>query len=448
MPCQQHPSRPPAARSQAPADVRRTPIEDIVPGDRVWAWKPEQRTWSRCRVRRLFRRPAQRVVTVACRDTAGGEENFAATLEHPFWVAGRGWTAAARLREGDILRSLHGRASVQVVRVVDEGATRDVYNFEVEEAHSYCIGRHGVLVHNDSQQPAHKVADAAGPAPAAAPVPAPSKLAVGLAAGGAVVAGVAGFVGLNSFAAPGVLLGTPNNGVFFTRFVTGSVRGALEARGPHVAKHFANGAWPGRLVRGINVGTLVANHAVFLDTIYHQVPQAVSPSTWASPLAGAGHIATSAAAAGLGAATLMGAVSNAADVVLGMRGQPTTAQPWVANLGKASFVALTYSIVPWFAQNTIHGMTSGGSMARAVGTGVVQAVAAGASFVVAREAAANHAASLLGRAAPYPKASPASAALYLSLVMTGHFAYQLLNPAPPPPPAPRPVPAQVGAPRR
>jgi hypothetical protein len=431
-------------RRNAPAASRQTPVEDVVPGDRVWAWAPEEGKWSRFRVRRLFRRSAQRVVVVTCRNGAGAEENLVATLDHPFHVLDRGWTAASLLREGDVLKTLGDRASVRVVRVLDEGDRQDVYNFEVEQAHSYCVGVHGVLVHNESTQPAPPAPE---PAPAQ-PVAPPSKLAVGLAASTAVVAGVASFVGLNSFVAPGVLLGSPNNGIFFTRFATGTVRGALEARGPHLAKHFSNTAWPGRLVRGINVGTLVANHAVFLDTLYNRLPEAVSPSTWTSPLAGAGHIATSVATAGLGAATLLGALSNAGDIALGMRGQPTTAQPWVGNLGKASFVALTYSIVPWFAQNTIHAMTSGGSMARAVGTGVVQAVAAGASFVVAREAAANHAASLLGKAAPYPKASPATAALYLSMVMTGHFAYQLLNPAPPAPKAPRPVPAQVGTPRR
>jgi hypothetical protein len=434
-----------ATRHPAPARVRPAFIEDIVPGDRVWAWKPQQRGWAPCRVKQLFRRPAQPVVRVTCRDHAGDEDHITATREHPFWVAGQGWTPACRLQPGDILQTLHDRAFVQVVRVQDDDDTRlDVYNFEVDEAHNFFVGRRGVLVHNESRPPAP---DAPAPSAPAEPPPVPSKLAVGLAAGGAVVASVAGFVGLNSVLAPGVLLGAPNNGIFFTRFATGSVRGALEAKGAHLAQRFANTAPLGLAVRGINFATLVANNAVFLDTLYNRVPQAIAPSTWASPLEGAGHIATSAAAAGLGVASLLGAVSNAGDAVLGLRGHPTTAHPWVGNLGKASFVALTYSIAPWFVQNTLHAMTTGGSMARAVGTGAVQAIAASASFLVAREAAANHAASLRGRPSPYPKASPASAALYLSMVMTGHFAYQLLNPAPPAPPAPRPVPAQVSTPR-
>ena len=61
------------------------------------------------------------------------------TGEHPFWVAGKGWTPAGALVPGDELVTRAGRR-VAVERVADAGRVATVYNLEVEDDHTYFVG--------------------------------------------------------------------------------------------------------------------------------------------------------------------------------------------------------------------------------------------------------------------------------------------------------------------
>ncbi|MHC5542823.1 polymorphic toxin-type HINT domain-containing protein, partial [Singulisphaera rosea] len=74
------------------------------------------------------------------------------TAKHPFWVQGRGWTDAQHLKIGDHLRTHLGR-SVVVESLEYELNSTTVYNFEVEEYHTYFIGKESwdfsVWSHND-----------------------------------------------------------------------------------------------------------------------------------------------------------------------------------------------------------------------------------------------------------------------------------------------------------
>jgi len=61
------------------------------------------------------------------------------SAEHPFWVRGRGWTAAHQMMTGDHLLSHEGRWLVlDSVEGGQELAT--VYNVQVEEYHTYFVG--------------------------------------------------------------------------------------------------------------------------------------------------------------------------------------------------------------------------------------------------------------------------------------------------------------------
>lgn len=78
---------------------------------------------------------------------AGGEE-IIATPAHPFYSPVKGWTEAVHLRAGDILVLVNGEyAVVEKVQheILETPVT--VYNFQVEDYHTYYVGR-GVLVHN------------------------------------------------------------------------------------------------------------------------------------------------------------------------------------------------------------------------------------------------------------------------------------------------------------
>ncbi len=61
-----------------------------------------------------------------------------ATKTHPFYVKNQGWTAAAMLSSGDLVRS-HDRQWCMVQTVV-EGTTSPVYNLSVEKDATYFVG--------------------------------------------------------------------------------------------------------------------------------------------------------------------------------------------------------------------------------------------------------------------------------------------------------------------
>jgi RHS repeat-associated protein len=72
-------------------------------------------------------------------EVAVGGRVLRTTAEHPFWVRGRGWTAARQLRVGDALRSHDGQwLAVEDVR--DTGREEVVYNGRVAEYHTYFVG--------------------------------------------------------------------------------------------------------------------------------------------------------------------------------------------------------------------------------------------------------------------------------------------------------------------
>ena len=120
------------------------PIEDIQPGNFVWATNPETGETELKPVVQLFRNETDEWVHV----TVNGEE-IVCTSEHPFYSPVKGWTAACQLRAGDILVLVNGEYVV-VEQVQHELLESPVatYNFEVQDFHTYYVGESAVLVHN------------------------------------------------------------------------------------------------------------------------------------------------------------------------------------------------------------------------------------------------------------------------------------------------------------
>lgn len=81
--------------------------------------------------------------------TVNGEE-ITCTPNHPFYSPVNGWTSAIDLCAGDILVMLNGEYVVveQVQHELLESPVK-VYNFEVEDFHTYYVSETKVLVHND-----------------------------------------------------------------------------------------------------------------------------------------------------------------------------------------------------------------------------------------------------------------------------------------------------------
>ena len=78
-----------------------------------------------------------------------GDEEITTTPFHPFYVPQKGWTSAVDLRAGDILVTVNGEYVVleKVQHEILENPVA-VYNFEVEDFHTYYVGDTSVLVHN------------------------------------------------------------------------------------------------------------------------------------------------------------------------------------------------------------------------------------------------------------------------------------------------------------
>jgi len=144
----------PPALTGAGLVVRRSQrtkaIENIQVGDIVWAWSDAKCAPVTRRVVRLFRHSCKPVLAICFFGARGRAETVEATVEHPFWVKGRGWVAARDLRKGDMLRSMKGDDLFQIQSVDLSTRTADVHNFEVEGEHNYFVAKAGVLVHNSS----------------------------------------------------------------------------------------------------------------------------------------------------------------------------------------------------------------------------------------------------------------------------------------------------------
>ena len=80
-------------------------------------------------------------------------EEIVTTVDHPFYVNSRGFVKAGELAIGDEL--LDPNKNILLVENFDVELTEEpvkVYNFEVEDFHTYHVGRLGVLVHNSVKE--------------------------------------------------------------------------------------------------------------------------------------------------------------------------------------------------------------------------------------------------------------------------------------------------------
>ena len=135
---------PSLVRTQVMTEDSLIPIEDIEPGDLVWATDEETGETALKEVVQLFRNETDEWVHV----TVNGEE-ITCTPTHPFYVPQKGWISAIDLRAGDILVMLNGEYVIveQVQHELLE-SSEITYNFEVEGYHTYYVGNSEILVHN------------------------------------------------------------------------------------------------------------------------------------------------------------------------------------------------------------------------------------------------------------------------------------------------------------
>jgi hypothetical protein len=129
-------------------------IDEIAVGDDVLsrdehdpagplAWKRVEETFER--------------VGMAYELEVTGGRVIPTTMEHPFYVVGKGWTAAGELQPGDQLVGLDSQEHVTVTALRSTGRLEKLYNLRVADYHTYCVGDQGwalnVWAHNADYSP-------------------------------------------------------------------------------------------------------------------------------------------------------------------------------------------------------------------------------------------------------------------------------------------------------
>ena len=134
------------------------PIEEIRVGDWVLSYPDDQTPPDKFREESeyFYKRVTQAFVTddkplcrlIVVNLASGDKEEFFVTPEHPIYSSGRGWVQVSQMRgAGDVLENFQFR-NLAVFRCYQNVARGRVYNFEVEDFHTYYVGKEGVWVHN------------------------------------------------------------------------------------------------------------------------------------------------------------------------------------------------------------------------------------------------------------------------------------------------------------
>ena len=119
-------------------------IENIKAGDKVISTNPETFETAEKSVLETYVRQTDKLIHLVI----SGEE-IITTETHPFYVSDRGFVEAGKLQIGDHLSDVCGKVLLVEefwIEYPDEPAT--VYNFQVEDFHTYYVGENCIFVHN------------------------------------------------------------------------------------------------------------------------------------------------------------------------------------------------------------------------------------------------------------------------------------------------------------
>ena len=133
-------------------------IENIAIGDSVWAYSDTLGLTKKQKVIQVFRNETDKYFVIKF-----GGRKIEATLEHPFFVENK-WVTAQDLKVGDKLTTFDKKqVTVESIEFVHKNAPVYVYNFTVENYHTYYVSAGNVLVHNGEPCKASTLPDWKGP---------------------------------------------------------------------------------------------------------------------------------------------------------------------------------------------------------------------------------------------------------------------------------------------
>ena len=119
-------------------------IKDIQPGDEVYSYSAFNSEKGIKKVQEVFVNETRKLINLSVGDTV-----IKVTPSHSFLSKGKGWIAAGAIVAGDeLVRYNNEVVEVKATEVVELEEPIKVYNFEVEDYHTYCVSGQQVVVHN------------------------------------------------------------------------------------------------------------------------------------------------------------------------------------------------------------------------------------------------------------------------------------------------------------
>lgn len=116
-------------------------IESVKEGQKVYSYDESLQKKVVNTVKTTFSKTVDKIVKIF-----SGRETICTTEEHPFYT-NTGWLSANGIRRGMRLLTMAG-SILAVDSVASVDTTAQVYNFEVDQTHTYFVGKEGFLVHN------------------------------------------------------------------------------------------------------------------------------------------------------------------------------------------------------------------------------------------------------------------------------------------------------------
>ncbi|MBO0468835.1 hypothetical protein JZO73_15130, partial [Enterococcus plantarum] len=120
------------------------PIESIQIGEKVLANHENSHVQTYEKVVQIFVSETSKLVRITI-----DNEMIETTEEHPFYLPSKGWIKAKELTYNDDLIDRFGNTlSITGIHIISLNKPVKVYNFEVENAHTYFVSNLSILVHN------------------------------------------------------------------------------------------------------------------------------------------------------------------------------------------------------------------------------------------------------------------------------------------------------------
>lgn len=122
-------------------------IEEIKVGDLVYARNEETLEVGYQLVEAVFQRSVHKLINLTMKG-----KRIQSTIEHPFWIEGKGYVEAEELEIGDkIVCFAEENIRIEEVEKIEIFLSEDsivVYNLRIAEWHTYFVGELGIWVHN------------------------------------------------------------------------------------------------------------------------------------------------------------------------------------------------------------------------------------------------------------------------------------------------------------